>query len=187
MKFLSLLILLTTANAHAQLKTTFYTGDKYEMELVSETIESTNTEVIKILNESKWLKCNWITTKIGGIANQEMDGETKYCHPINFRVETNDITDDLKFAELEKKSAQNIDCGKSVKIYVSALNMAKELSEAQVQQQMVLYADIVGLLDAGAMDSVRGAVAILPADGTLITSDDKTKILAKIDSCKAVF
>lgn len=187
MKFFFLMTFMFNANAQFLTEINLSEQGFSQSVIESNSIEDANEKLGSFLFNSKIFKCNWITTKIGGVASKQIDDGLKYCHPINFTTETKDIRQELIFKELEKKAAQNLSCGQSVKVFISAVNMLKGLDETEVQNLMTLYSNINLLLNSGAMDSVLTSVTAMIPDGTLITETDKAGIIEKINSCKAVF
>jgi hypothetical protein len=75
------------------------------------------------------------------------------------------------------------DCGKRVKARVSVINAKKGLKKAQRKQLINNFKAIIPLLDAGSLDIAKDEISAVVADGTLVTEEDKLKIIAEIDAC----
>lgn len=74
-------------------------------------------------------------------------------------------------------------CGRQVLALVAIRNVPKSLTRAQKKTLKNTYQDAKDFLELGSLTEARAEVDEIVPDGTIVTSDDKTKILEKIDEC----
>ena len=117
------------------------------------------------------------------------DEETYILYMCNKEYSTTktDITSERLQRDLEKLAAKNIECGRSVKAYIGAVNVSKLLTSAQIKQMLNTYEEVNRMLDGGALDTAIEEMNALTPDGILISESDRTNIIAKINGCKASF
>lgn len=78
---------------------------------------------------------------------------------------------------------KRIECGKRVIGLLVLRNSAKTLTTANVAQINQTYAPIKGLIDTGSLSTAKEQMELIIPDGMLITSEDKTDLLAEINKC----
>lgn len=71
--------------------------------------------------------------------------------------------------------------GQRVIALMSVKNAQKDLSGPQIAEMLSTYATIESLLRTGALDTAKTQIAALVADGTLVTEQDKTDLIAEIE------
>jgi len=74
-------------------------------------------------------------------------------------------------------------CGARVKARMLVQNASKSLSNGQKKQLVQTYSDIIQLLDAGSLSTARSEILAVTPDGSLVTSGDKTALVAELDGC----
>lgn len=79
-----------------------------------------------------------------------------------------------------KKAMQ---CGQDVKALLVVRNAAKNLNTTQIKQMVATYSEIDALLSSGSLVSAKEEILAINPDGVLVTADDKTALVAKIDKC----
>lgn len=75
-------------------------------------------------------------------------------------------------------------CGQRVIAYMLVRNQPKVLTTAQVDQMVQTYAPIKSLLETGSLNTAKEKIALVSADGTIVTEADKEALISEIDSCK---
>jgi hypothetical protein len=75
------------------------------------------------------------------------------------------------------------DCGGRVMDVLLVRNSTKGLTTAQVKQIVATYAPVKALLETGSLNSAKEEILAVSADGLLITEEDKTALIAEINSC----
>ena len=95
------------------------------------------------------------------------------------------VVEDTAKKDLEESIALKVvrmDFGKRVIALLSVRNDAKSLTPAQIQQLPVTYGDARNALQDGSISTARAIIDAIVPDGTIVTADDKTAILAEIDA-----
>lgn len=82
---------------------------------------------------------------------------------------------------------QKINRADSVIALISILNEDKGLNAGQVQTFAATYAPIMQMLQSGSFPTAKTMVEAVTPDGVIVTADDKTKIIAKLDELIAYF
>lgn len=75
------------------------------------------------------------------------------------------------------------ECGTQVLDLVLVRNAAKQLNTTQIKAMVGIYAPIKSLLETGSLNSAKEEVQAVEPDGTLVTAEDKTAVIAAIDAC----
>lgn len=86
------------------------------------------------------------------------------------------------FEAIEAVAMKKLSCAVTVKAHVGALNLYQGKTQAEIQAIMVTYADVVKLLDAGALDTALVLITSMPVTAE-ITQEYKDSVIAKINSC----
>lgn len=109
------------------------------------------------------------------------------------RLVKNDSEHATKVAEREASQQKEasiaqamraINCGKRVIAYLVVRNGTKNLTVPQVKSMNEAYSGIKDLLETGSLETAKTEIQAVTADGTLITEDDKSALVAELDSCK---
>lgn len=77
----------------------------------------------------------------------------------------------------------NMECGRNVQALLVVRNAAKNLTTTQVKQVIQTYSIIKQLLDSGSLNTAKEEIQAVTPDGTLVTEEDKTALINKIDEC----
>lgn len=77
--------------------------------------------------------------------------------------------------------------GDEVIALISILNEDKGLNASQVQTFVSTYAPIMQMVQSGSFPTAKTMVEAVTPDGVIVTADDKTKIIAKLDELIAYF
>lgn len=80
-------------------------------------------------------------------------------------------------ALVKKKMAQ----GKELIAFINMLQAPKNLTPAQIKTMLQTYSDIKAMLETGALQSAREEIVGVDPDAVIVTSSDKTAILAELD------
>jgi len=164
----------------AKTKISIYTGSKYEMEIVEDTEELAKARLSSILKASTWMKCTWNSVEEGSIVSRDGFTDTEYCHPMGFRIETMPVvSEDLLEAAIDAK----VECGQNTIKFIAKNNVLKGLDNAQIKSMAMTYSTIFDLLNAGALDTALIDINAMTPDGTIVTYEDKTKIVNYINTC----
>jgi hypothetical protein len=75
-------------------------------------------------------------------------------------------------------------CGNKVVAYMLVRNQPKALTTAQVDTMVQTFAPIKSLLETGSLTTAKEKIALVVADGVVVTEADKTALIAEIDLCK---
>ena len=75
-------------------------------------------------------------------------------------------------------------CGQRVIAYMLVRNQPKVLTTSQVDQMVQTYAPIKSLLETGSLNTAKEKIALVAADGVVVTEADKAALISEIDSCK---
>lgn len=88
------------------------------------------------------------------------------------------------YADALAAAEKAMQCGKHVQKVLLVRNAVKTLETSDIKTIVSTYADIKRLLDSGSLESAKEEINLITADGTLITNDDKTALVAAINGCK---
>lgn len=188
MKYLLLLLPLIS---FAKVKLNITNSEGQQMSKEFESLTEANDYIAQF--KSKWGRdAGWLRFDCGNSTSTRIVEElgeniTEYDCPATYTTSITDITTESTFRTLEEMAAKNMSCGKSVKAFIGALNVSKGLTQTQIKQIILTYAEINSYLDGGALDTAITEIALLTADGVLITESDKTNIVSKINSCKVIW
>ncbi len=191
MKLLLFFVLFFSYNykSHAGYKFTRYTlSDSYQGDFTVESIEEGKSKILEMISKSNWMECDWKDIEEGSVTSKEDingDGNTivRYCHPKTFKIVVSTIEDTSTEQAIEQAIEAKLKCGQETIKLISKLNVMKGLNNEQIKQVALSYSVIFSLLNAGAMDTALIEINNSTPDGTLITYDDKTKVVNFINTC----
>lgn len=109
---------------------------------------------------------------------------TKYFHPSNFSIEQKDISAELAEQALEQAIQKKINCGEATIKFIAKNNVKKQLTIEQRRTMVQTYSGILDLLKSGSVDIAKADIQAVNADGTIVTEQDKTDIVAFITACE---
>jgi len=182
LKFITILLLLSTiGSSYAKTKIAIFSGSKYEMEIVESSEELARDRLSKILEKSKWMKCSWTAVEEGSISSRAGFEGLEYCHPMGFRIEISPV-DEIAPA-IEAAIIAKVECGQNAIKFIAKNNVMKGLDNAQIKSMAMTYSTVFDLLNAGALDTALIDITSMIPDGTIVTYEDKTKIINFINDC----
>lgn len=109
---------------------------------------------------------------------------TKYFHPSNFTVNLVDTTEEEAERALEAAIVRKVACGESTIKFIAKNNVKKQLTVEQRRTMVQTYSGILDLLKSGSVDIAKVDIQNVTADGTIVTEQDKTDIVAFITACE---
>lgn len=77
---------------------------------------------------------------------------------------------------------KRINHGKRIIALLLVRNAPKNLNKGQIKQMNATYAEIKGLLETGSLETAKDEINAITPDGTIVTNEDKTALIAEIDS-----
>lgn len=92
-------------------------------------------------------------------------------------------------AQLEAGKAQakrKRECGDSVIDLLLVRNASKNLNTTQIKQMVSTFSPIKSLLETASLVSAKEEIALVSADGVLVTEGDKVALSAAVDVCIAL-
>lgn len=189
---ITLLTFFTLANiATAQLKLEITPSDnKYaKMSIDCEDQSKCDEKLIKWIDKQKFFKGEWSDNQADSIVSKiesDLSGEsiTKYFKPSNFSVNLVDKSAEIAEQALDKAIADKLVCGEKAVKFIAKNNVKKSLAKSQIKTMVNTYAEIFNLLKAGAIDTAIEEINSKSPDGTIVTAQDKTDIVAFLNSCK---
>lgn len=87
-------------------------------------------------------------------------------------------------ADIEQAIVKKVSCGEATINFISKNNIKKQLTVEQRRTMVQTYSIIFDLLKAGSLDIAKIDIQAIVADGTIVTEQDKTDVLAFIVSCE---
>ena len=179
------LLLLIVGSSYADTKISIFTGSKYEMEITGKSEEEAKSKLVDVLAKSTWMKCIWNEIEAGSIVSKsgiDMEGNpiTSYCHPVSFRIEILPFTSEVA---IEDAINAKVKCGQDTIKFIAKNNVLKGLDNAQIKSMAMTYSTVFSLLNAGAIDTALIDINAMIPDGTIVTYEDKTKIINFINTC----
>ena len=185
------LLTLNCTIAHAQMKLEITPSDsKYaKMQIDCNDQADCDDKLLKWIVNQKFFKGEWKLDAIGSIVSkQEIDLEenevTKYFHPSNFSIEQKDISAELAEQALEQAIQKKINCGEATIKFIAKNNVKKQLTIEQRRTMVQTYSSILDLLKSGSVDIAKADIQAVNADGTIVSEQDKTDIVAFITACE---
>ena len=113
---------------------------------------------------------------------------TFYYHPVNWSYSLTDVSEEMKAKAIEqainKAIERKLACGNSTIKYVAKSNIKKNLNKAQRKQMVLGFSEIFDLLKSGSVDIAKDEIALVEADGVIVTEQDKTNTIAFITGCE---
>ena len=176
-----LLLLTTIGSTFAKTKISILNGAKYEMEIVEATEEAAKARLATIVEKSSWMRCNWTAIEAGSILSRTGIDGLEYCHPTTFSIEITPV--DEVTPAIEAAVAVKVKCGQDAIKFIAANNVLKGLNNEQIKTMAMTYSTIFDLLNAGAIDTALLDINAMTPDGTIVTYEDKTKIVNFLNNC----
>lgn len=93
-------------------------------------------------------------------------------------------TQDELDQSLEQAIAKKIACGEATIKFIAKNNVKKQLTVEQRRTMVQTYSGILDLLKSGSVDIAKVDIQNVTADGTIVTEQDKTDIVAFITACE---
>ena len=78
-------------------------------------------------------------------------------------------------------ASKRIGYGKRILAIIIVRNAQKGLNKGQIKQMNQTYAEIKDLLETGSLETAKDEILAITPDGTIVTEDDKTALVAEID------
>lgn len=185
------LLTLNCTIAHAQMKLEITPSDsKYaKMQIDCDDQADCDDKLLKWIENQKFFKGEWKEDVIGSIVSKtetdmENNEKTIYFHASNFSVNLVDISAELAEQALEQAIAKKIACGEATIKFIAKNNVKKQLTIEQRRTMVQTYSGILDLLKSGSVDIAKADIQAVNADGTIVTEQDKTDIIAFITACE---
>lgn len=190
MKYLFLLLI--SLNAFAQYKIEINPNNQNEakMRINCQNQSDCDSKLLDWIEKQNYYKGDWNNDVLGSIASKEIENfegntEIVYFHPENFSINQVDISSEIQERQIEQIISKKIQCGKSAVKFIAKNNIKKNLSRGQIKQMAKTYSDIFDLLNGGAIDTAIEEMQSVTTDGTIVTEQDKTDIIAFLNGCNA--
>jgi len=186
-----IILLLISFNTFAAYKLQINPNDsKYaKMQIECSDQSECDSKLISWIQKQEFFKGEWKEDAIGSIVSKtetdlENNEKTLYFHPSNFSVNLVDTSAEEAEQALEQAIAKKIACGEATIKFIAKNNVKKQLTVEQRRTMVQTYSGILDLLKSGSVDIAKVDIQNVTADGTIVTEQDKTDIVAFITACE---
>lgn len=195
MKLIIALIALTLfviGTAYAQMKLEITPSDSKYAKMSIDCSEQADCDekLVKWIDKQKFFKGEYKDSQEGSIVSKttsdELSGESKveHFHASNFSVNLVDMSVEIAEKALDAAIDAKFECGKKAIKLIAKKNVSKGLAKAKIKKMVKDYQDAFMLLEAGAIETAVEEINGLAINGTDITAQDKTDIVAFLNNCQ---